>query len=250
MFIISLFFSVVLPVDGRSTESHVFKPVNDRRTTSHGGIPVDDRSTKSHGGYSIPGHDRNVKSNGIPTYAFIVGGRVGVLLIICIIVGVVVLRRRNCSDWRNAQRTNKNKVITKLNPTCDITKRQREPENYEQSYFMNSPDAIYLATSHDINLDNRTDDNLHSHDVKLCHAQKRSILTNDGVIKEDSTTYSHLRNTMDDSDVMYDHTVHNTVHDTCDGDYGVIRIRITDDDYDVSGNYRQSLNNKTDPVYN
>lgn len=146
-------------------------------------------------------------------------------------------------------RTNKKKGTTQLNPSCDITDRQSELENYEQAYFMNSPAALNLATSHEGNLD-RTDDNLRSHGVSICQPQERSILINDRVLKEDTTTYSHLRDTMDDADVMYDHTVHIAVHDTCDGDYGVAHRRITEDDYDVSGTYHQSIGNNADPVYN
>lgn len=65
-----------------------------------------------------------------------------------------------------------------------------------------------------------------------------------------SNKYSHLRNTVDDLDVMYYHTIRNNVHDTSDGDYGIAHRRITEDDYDVSGNYRQSLSKEADLVYN
>ncbi|CAG2251014.1 unnamed protein product [Mytilus edulis] len=197
-------------------QCRVNKPVDDRTTKSNVVKPVDVRTTESYVDNMIPGQDSHMESHG----------------------------RKH-----KARRPNKKKGITKINITCDITDRQKEPENYERAYLMNSPAALHLATSHEGNLD-RTDDNLRSNDVNLCQPQERSIMINDGVLKEDSTTYSHLRKIMDDSDVMYDHTVHIAVHDTCDGDYGVAHRGITEDDYDVSGNYHQSLSNNADPVYN
>ncbi|XP_052084831.1 uncharacterized protein LOC127722014 [Mytilus californianus] len=156
-----------------------------------------------------------------PKYAVIIGGIAGVLLIICIIVGVFLLRRRYGS--RNTQKPSRNQLSTELNPTYDPTHGQPEPDNNQPAHLMSSPDEIHMSTSQAVNLDNTTDT---------------------------SNTYSHIRNTTEDSDVMYDHTVRHAVHNTCDGDYGIAHRRITEDDYDVSGNFRQSPGNNADPVYN
>ncbi|XP_076080392.1 uncharacterized protein LOC143051337 [Mytilus galloprovincialis] len=153
----------------------------------------------------------------IPVYVFIVGGFVGVLLIMSIIVGVL-LRRRNQS--RNVEKSSKENVRTSMNTT---TERQPEPVNNPQANMVISHDAIQMSATHAVNL---------------------AILT------DESNTYSHLRSTEEDSDVMYDHTIRHNVHNNCDGDYGIAHRRITEDDYDVSGNYLQSLNKKADPVYN
>lgn len=114
--------------------------------------------------------------------------------------------------------------MTNLNPTYDPTHGQTEQETNQQGHLMNSPDNSYVSTSHSVNVDSVTD--------------------------KESNTYSHLRNIVDDSDAMYDHTIRRNVHDTCDGDYGIAHRRVTEDDYDVSGNYRTSISKEIDPVYN
>ncbi|XP_063438650.1 uncharacterized protein LOC134719587 [Mytilus trossulus] len=113
------------------------------------------------------------------------------------------------------------KVMTKSNSAYDPAHGHTEPDNNQQAYLMNSPDTIHLSISH------------------------AAVATN-----EVSNTYSHSRNTVDDPDVMYDHTIRHTVRNTGDGDYGITHRILTEGDYDVSGNYRQSLNSETDPVYN
>lgn len=110
-----------------------------------------------------------------------------------------------------------------MNPTIDTTERQPEPVNNPQANIIISTDAIHLSESHAINLITSTDE---------------------------SNTYSHLRSTEEDSDVMYDHTKRQNVQNNCDGDYGIAHRRFTEDDNDVSGNYSQSLSIKADPVYN
>ncbi|CAC5401767.1 unnamed protein product [Mytilus coruscus] len=181
-------------------------------------IPDEDISTESPGRSSTPDKDIHTESPGGPNYAIIAGGVIGVLLVICIIVGVCLLRRRNCTA------SSKEQVMTNLNPTYDSTHGQTEPENNQQAHSMNSPDTIHISTSHAVDVDNAANDV--------------------------SNAYSHLRNTVDDSDVMYDHTIRHNVHDTCDDDYGIAHRRITEDDYDVSGDFRQSRSKETDSVYN
>ncbi|CAC5401766.1 unnamed protein product [Mytilus coruscus] len=180
-------------------------------------IKVDDITTESHGRSSIPDEYISTESPGGPNYAAIVGGIVGgVLLIICIIVGVLLLRKRNCTA------SGKENVMTNLNLTYDPTHGQTEPDNNQQAHLMNSSDAIHISTSHAV----------------------------DNAANEVSNTYSHLRNIVDDSDVTYDHTLRNNIHDICDGHYRIAHRRITEDDYDVSRNYCQSLCKEADPVYN
>ncbi|OPL21495.1 hypothetical protein AM593_06113, partial [Mytilus galloprovincialis] len=151
-----------------------------------------------------------------PDYALVIGVIVGVLLITCIIVGVCLLRRRNASS--SAKRPIK---MTQSNSTHDPAQGQTEQDNDQEAQLMNSPDTMHLSISHAV------------------------VATNEVL-----NTYSHLGNTLDDSDVMYDHTVRHTVLNTGDGDYGITHRILTEDDYDVSGNYRLSLTNKKDPVYN
>ncbi|CAC5394936.1 unnamed protein product [Mytilus coruscus] len=197
------------------------QPDNDISMESYGrsSIPDEDISTDSPGRSSKPDKDITTESPGGPNYAARAGGIVGgVLLIICIIVGVFLLRRRNCTA------SGKENVMTNLNPTYDPNHGQTEPENYQQAHLMNSTDAIHVSTSHAVGVDNAAN--------------------------EVSNTYSHLRNTVDDIDAMYDHTIRHNVHDTCDSDYGIAHRRITEDDYDVSGTYRQFLSKEADPVYN
>ncbi|XP_076080385.1 uncharacterized protein LOC143051332 [Mytilus galloprovincialis] len=195
--------------------------IKDTATETHGGyyIPGDDSSTETYGSYDLPVDETSMETHGDPNYAAIVGGIVGaVVLIICITVGVFLLRRRNCTE------SSKEHVVTSLNPSYDPTHVQAEAETNQQGHLMNSADTSYVSTSHAINVDNTTN--------------------------EESNTYSHIRNAVDDSDVMYDHTIRHNIHDTCDGDYGIAHRRITEDDYDVSGNYRRSPSKEADPVYN
>ncbi|CAG2251015.1 unnamed protein product [Mytilus edulis] len=176
-------------------------------------------STKSHDRNSRPVDFTSTESPGNKHNETIAGGIVGgVLLSICIIVGVVLLRRRICTT------SDKEQVMTNLNPTFDPTHGQTHPDSNQQDHLMSSPDALYVATSHAVNVDNTTNG--------------------------DSNTYSHIRNNVDDSDVMYDHTIRHHIHNACDGDYGIAHRRVTDDDYDVSGNYSQSFSKVADPVYN
>ncbi|CAC5401759.1 unnamed protein product [Mytilus coruscus] len=184
-------------------------------------IPIDETTTHFHGFKNTSDEESRPESHGGPNYAFVVGVIVGVLLITCIIVGVCLLRRRNASS--NAQRPSKRKGMTKSNPTHDPAHGQTESENNQRAHLMNSPDAIHMSASHTVNFDNTTNE---------------------------SNSYSHIRNTVDDSDVTYDHTIRHAVHDTCNGDYGIAHRILTEDDYDVSGNFRQSLSNTADPVYN
>ncbi|XP_063436443.1 uncharacterized protein LOC134717874 [Mytilus trossulus] len=175
--------------------------------------PIDELSTElqdTHGGSSLPGESFRTDVQGVPMYAFIIGGMVAVVIITCIIVGVIRLRRRN------VQRNGRKNIQGKMNPTNDTTQEQ-------EANLMNSPDSVHMPASHAVNL----------------------VVSTDA-----SNTYSHLRNTEEDPDVMYDHTVRHNVHMTCDGDYGIAHRRITEDDYDVSGNFRHSFNNKEGPVYN
>ncbi|CAG2228552.1 unnamed protein product [Mytilus edulis] len=185
-------------------------------------IPGDDSSTETYGSYDLPVDETSMETHGDPNYAAIVGGIVGaVVLIICITVGVFfygMTQRRNCTE------SSKEQVVTSLNPSYDPTHVQTEAETNQQGHLMNSADTSYVSTSHAIHVDNTTN--------------------------EESNTYSHIRNAVDDSDVMYDHTIRHNVHDTCDGDYGIAHRRITEDDYDVSGNYRRSPSKEADPVYN
>lgn len=111
--------------------------------------------------------------------------------------------------------------MTQSNSTHDPTHGQTEPDNDQEAQLMNSPDTIHLSISHSV-------------------VAKNEVLN----------TYSHLGNTLDDSDVMYDHTVRHTVQNTGDGDYGIAHRILTEDDYDVSGNYRLSLTNQKNPVSN
>ncbi|CAG2251016.1 unnamed protein product [Mytilus edulis] len=212
-----------LPDDNVSVENLARSslPDEDHSTYSTGrsSIPDEDHSTYSTGRSSIPDEDHSTYSTGGPNYAAIAGGIVGgILLIICIIVGVFLLRRRNCTE------SSKEQIITSLNPSYDPTHVQAQTETNQQGHLMNSADTSYVSISHAIHVDNTTN--------------------------EESNTYSHIRNAVDDSDVMYDHTIRHNVHDTCDGDYGIAHMRITEDDYDVSGNYRRSPSKEADPVYN
>ncbi|CAC5401760.1 unnamed protein product [Mytilus coruscus] len=180
------------------------------KLTNDNQIPGNGMSTEYHGGTTTPGDDMSTEYYGVPEYVFIIGGIFGVLLIISIIVGILL--RRNQS--RNVQKPGKENVMTNMNQTKGTTQGNPGPENNQQAYLMNSPDANHMSASHAFNLVISTDE---------------------------SNTYSHLRSTLDDFDVMYDHTVRHYVHDTCDGEYGIAHRRITEDDYDVSGNYLQSL---------
>ncbi|VDI25596.1 Hypothetical predicted protein [Mytilus galloprovincialis] len=182
-------------------------------------IPGDDSSTETYDDSNNPDDNNSTESYGGSNYVAIAGGIVvGVVLIICIIVGVFLLRRRNCTE------SIKEQVITSLNPSYDPTHVQAQAQTNQQGHLMNSAETSYVSTSHAIHVDNTTN--------------------------EESNTYSHIQNAVDDSDVMYDHTIRHNIHDTCDGDYGIAHRRITEDDYDVSGNYLQSLSKEADPVYN
>ncbi|XP_071139201.1 uncharacterized protein [Mytilus edulis] len=114
------------------------------------------------------------------------------------------------------------KCMIKSNETNDSTHGQSVPDNNQDGQLMNSTDVAQVSASHSVN---------------IYHTPE-------------SMTYSHLRSTVNDTDVMYDHTVRHNVHNTCDGDYGIAQRRTTEDDYDVSGNYRTSHSKETDPVYN
>ncbi|CAG2228553.1 unnamed protein product [Mytilus edulis] len=203
--------------------------------------PVNDRTTESHGDTSIPFKDTNKESHGIPDYVFIVGGIVGVLVVTCIIAGVVLLRKRNCSEFRNTQMTSNDQVMPTVNSTYTPAWRSNKHESHHQAHLVNAPGGSNLSTTHAVYFDNRTDDKA----IKLCPIQQPGIQAN----KHESNTYSHIRTTTDDSDDMYDHTVRNAVRNTCDDDYGVAHIRITEDDYNVSGTCHHPLTNKEDHVY-
>ncbi|VDI06189.1 Hypothetical predicted protein [Mytilus galloprovincialis] len=114
------------------------------------------------------------------------------------------------------------KCMIKSNETNDSTHGQSVPDNNQDGQLMNSTHVAQVSASHSVN---------------IYHTPE-------------SMTYSHLRSTVNDTDVMYDHTVRHNVHNTCDGDYGIAQRRTTEDDYDVSGNYRTSHSKETDPVYN
>ncbi|CAG2248442.1 unnamed protein product [Mytilus edulis] len=165
---------------------------------SHVDIDIQDNeiSTKSEDRSSIPDDFTSTESPGNTHYATIAGG------IVEESYSSYVLLRRICTT------SGKDQLMTNLNPTYDATHGQTEPETHQQGHLMNSPDTLYVSTSHAVNVDNTTN--------------------------EESNTYSHIRNTVDDSDVMYDHTIRHNIHDTCDGDYGITHRRITEDDYDVS----------------
>ncbi|XP_063438651.1 uncharacterized protein LOC134719588 [Mytilus trossulus] len=137
-----------------------------------------------------------------------------------IIVGVLLRKRYKTISLQQPSKENN---TTNRTPRTDTTQGTQEPEINQRANLMNSSDANHVSPSHAVNLEISTDV---------------------------SNTYSHLRNAVDDSDVMYDHTIRNNVHDTTDGDYGIAHRRITEDDYDVSGNYRHSLSKEADPVYN
>ncbi|XP_076080103.1 uncharacterized protein LOC143050883 [Mytilus galloprovincialis] len=193
--------------------------ISRNNSSKHVITTLTDSNIRSSYGSIIPGSDIFTESHDIisqyflggPDYAVVVGGIVGVLLVICVIVGVFHSSRRKC--------------MIKYNETNDSTHDQSVPDNNQDGQLMNSPDhadVVHVIASHAVNVYNTTD----------------------------SITYSHLRSTVNDADVMYDHTVRDNVHNTCDGDYGIAHRRITEDDYDVSGNYRTSHSNETDPVYN
>ncbi|CAG2209485.1 unnamed protein product [Mytilus edulis] len=99
------------------------------------------------------------------------------------------------------------KCMIKKNETNDSTHGQSVPDNNQEGQLMDSPDVVQVSASHAVNVYHTTE----------------------------SITYSHLRSSVKDDDVMYDHTVRHNVHNTCDGDYGIAHRRITEDDYDVSG---------------
>ncbi|CAG2209486.1 unnamed protein product [Mytilus edulis] len=214
-----------------STESHGGRslPGNEFGTDvqDDNNTPVDEPSTALHSTHaaisyfcdSIKTSDEENRPDWGANVCSIAGGIAGVVIITCIIVGVFRYRRRN------VQKNGRKNTHGKLNPTNDKTQEQPGPVNNQEAYLMNVPDSVHMPASHAVIL----------------------VISTDA-----SNTYSHLslKSTEDDSDVMYDHTVRHNVHNTCEGDYGIAHRRITEDDYDVSGNYRQSFSNKEDPVYN
>ncbi|CAG2209488.1 unnamed protein product [Mytilus edulis] len=230
-------FHVRITVDDKRTKSHVDEPFDDRSKESHVSSPFDDRSTESYGSYGIPDDDANKKSPGFTNSAFIVGGIAGVLLVICIIVGVFLF---------SAQKQSEERVTPALNPTYDLNGRPNSEENSHQANIMHDHGAVHCSTSHTVYFDNRTDDTEYAKVNKLRHKHRPEIES----IKEESSSYPHPRNTADYSDDLYDHTMHNPVHDISSGYYGITHRRITEDDYDMSGNYRTSLHNDQDSVYN
>lgn len=145
-----------------------------------------------------------------------------------------------CSEFRNTQTMSNDQVMPTVNSTYTPAWRSNKHENHHQAHLVNAPGGSNLSTTPAVYFDNRTNDKA----IKLCPIQQPGIQTN----KHESNTYSHLRTTTNDSDGMYDHTVRNAVRNTCDRDYDVAHIRITEDDYNVSGNYHHLLTTKEDPV--
>ncbi|CAG2228550.1 unnamed protein product [Mytilus edulis] len=151
-----------------------------------------------------------------------------------------------CRKCRSAQKQIKKRVTPTLNPTYDLTGRPNSEENRHQANVMNDPGALHFSTLYTVHFDSRTDDISYAKVNKLRHKHRPEIES----IKEESSSYPHPRNTADYSDDLYDHTMHNPVHDINSRDYGITHRRITEDDYDISGNYHTTLSNDQDSVYN
>ncbi|XP_076080102.1 uncharacterized protein LOC143050882 [Mytilus galloprovincialis] len=132
--------------------------------------PFDDRSTESYGSYGIPDDDANKKSPGFTNSAFIVGGIAGVLLVMCIIVGVFLFRK-----CRSAQKQIKNRVTPTLNPTYDLTGRPNSEENRHQANVMDDPGALHFSTLYTVHFDSQTDDISYAKVNKLRHKHRPEI---------------------------------------------------------------------------
>lgn len=82
------------------------------------------------------------------------------------------------------------------------------------------------------------------------HIQNRDGMRNQETKTMETNVYSHLNGSVPASDAIYDHTMRDGIRDNCEGDYDVSHGIMTDDDYDVSGNFNQSQVKKSDALYN
>lgn len=136
--------------------------------------------------------------------------------------------------------------------------------NNQRTYSENLPQktSVYsMATNYDHlqskeskgdNYTNGMDTNyIHKRDSSTYdHIQSKDGMRNQQTKTLDTDVYSHLKGGSVVSDAIYDHTLRNGIRDNFEGDYDVSRGIMTDDDYDVSGNFNQSQVKNSDSLYN
>lgn len=154
---------------------------------------------------------------------------------------------------------------TRSNQMYDPSEIQVDQEiNNQRTYSDNLPQktSVYsMATNYDHlqskeskgnNYTNGMDTNyIHKRDSSTYdHMQSKDGMRNQQTKTLDTDVYSHLKGGSVVSDTIYDHTLRNGIRDNFEGDYDVSRGIMTDDDYDVSGNFNQSQVKNSDSLYN
>ncbi|CAG2228555.1 unnamed protein product [Mytilus edulis] len=197
----------------------------------------------------------------------IAGGVVAGLLVLLLPLGIIFYRRR-CS---NTTKSPRNKFVTRSNPAyesdIDVGTDGNPYKNKDSSlyhhYFevQNDPDIV-TQTHNYINTDTMTYDYASGHgslkddtyDLKddTYDNMKQGINVKQHSKGIDLNTYSHLQDTFIDSDEnTYNHTIHDRVPSMTENDYSMSRGQMSDDDYDVSGNYYRGHHiDGSEAVYN
>lgn len=138
------------------------------------------------------------------------------------------------------QEINRQRTYTATSP-CNTTVYSTDNYDYLQNkedkgkIYSNGKDTNYTYTRNSSTYD---------------HIQNREGMRNQQTKTMEMDVYSHLKGIVPVSDVIYDHTLRDGIRDNCEGDYDVSHGILTDDDYDVSGNFNQSQVKNTDSMYN
>ncbi|XP_071140830.1 uncharacterized protein [Mytilus edulis] len=186
-----------------------------------------------------------------------VAGGVTIIAIVFLLIGVYMIRRCRSKNYQDSharsekkmndsnqlqldQEINRQRTYTATSP-CNTTVYSTDNYDYLQNkedkgkIYSNGKDTNYTYTRNSSTYD---------------HIQNREGMRNQQTKTMEMDVYSHLKGIVPVSDVIYDHTLRDGIRDNCEGDYDVSHGILTDDDYDVSGNFNQSQVKNTDSMYN